>query len=68
MKNNLDFCRNKKYVVYDLKNPLNHSNVIIKNCSKLGKNKKRDYYKTAYCDIDLSSLHITPKLQTRAIK
>lgn len=58
----------KRCVGYDLENPLNHPNVIIKDCSKLGKDKKRDFYKIAYCDIDLSSLHISPELRVSALK
>ena len=53
---------------YDLINPLNHPNVIIKDCSKLGKDKKNDNYKIAYCDIDLSSLRLNPKLRFNALK
>jgi hypothetical protein len=57
-----------RVVGYDLQNPLNHPNVIIKNCFKLGKDKRKDYFKIAYCDIDLSSLHISPKLRIHAVK
>lgn len=58
----------QRCIGYDLINPLNHSNVIVKDCSKLGKNKNKDFYKIAYCDIDLSSLHINPKLRIQALK
>jgi hypothetical protein len=63
-----NFYGYKRCVGYDLMNPLNHPNVIIKDCSKLGKDKKKDFYKIAYCDIDLSSLHISPKLRIGAVK
>tara|TARA_B110000003_G_C16635570_1_gene528261 strand:- start:2164 stop:2712 length:549 start_codon:yes stop_codon:yes gene_type:complete len=63
-----NFYGYKRCIGYDLVNPLNHPNVIIKDCAKLGKDKKRDYFKIAYCDIDLSSLHISPKLRISAIK
>lgn len=63
-----NFYGYKRCIGYDLVNPLNHPNVIIKDCSKLGRNKKKDFFKIAYCDLDLSSLHISPKLRISAVK
>ena len=63
-----NFYGHKRCVGYDLINPLNHPNVIIKDFSKLSRDKKKDYFKMAYCDIDLSSLHINPKLRISSIK
>ncbi len=63
-----NFYGHKRCIGYDLINPLNHPNVVIKDCSKLGKDKKMDNFMIAYCDIDLSSLHISPKLRINAVK
>lgn len=63
-----NFYGYKRCIGYDLVNPLNHPNVIIKNFSKLNRDKKKDYFKIAYCDIDLCSLKKNPKLRISAIK
>ena len=63
-----NFYGYRRVIGYDLINPLNHPNVIIKDCSKLGRNNKKDYFKIAYCDIDVSSLYKNPKLRISAIK
>jgi hypothetical protein len=62
-----EYFGRERCVGYDIVNPLNHPNVIIKDCFNLGK-KKEDNYKISYCDIDLSSLNINPELRIHAIK
>ena len=63
-----NFYGNKRCIAYDLINPLNHPNVIIRDCNDLGKDKKKDYYDIAYCDIDVSNLDTSPQLRIDSIK
>ncbi len=57
----------KRCIGYDLVNPLNHPNVIIKDCAELDLNNKNDNYKISYCDIDVSNLNTSPELRMSAI-
>jgi len=50
---------------YDLHNPNNHSNVVIKNCMELGDDDKMDI---AFCHNDLGNYATTPKLKEHAQK
>lgn len=50
---------------YDLHNPKNHPNVVIKNCMELSDSDKMDI---AFCHNDLGNYSTTPKLKTHAQK
>ena len=50
---------------YDLHNPTNHPNVIIKDCMKLTEEDKLDI---AFCHNDLGNYKTTPKLKEHAQK
>ena len=48
---------------YDLHNPTNHSNVIIKNCMELS---EKDTIEIAFCHNDLGNYATTPLLKKHA--
>ena len=50
---------------YDLHNPTNHPNVVIKNCMKLDDDDKMDI---AFCHNDLGNYATTPKLKEHGQK
>ena len=55
----------ERCIGYDLHNPTNHPNVVIKDCMKLSDNDKIDI---AFCHNDLGNYATTPKLKEHAQK